>query len=642
MLPDSERFQAKTDDNDRIGDSQALLSSAYEAVEKARHYDPDRLAQTLATYARLLVRDGQYERAYECATEVIRLESLTSNTAEAIITLGVCAAKKNLLDEAENHFNQAADISRKIGYAAGLARSLQYLTSQVYIVRGQFHLALTLIEEAGILLEEQGSKHWTEPFMRGMIYQIVGDRRHSRQVLDELVLQIEPGTRLAAAYYYLWARLAIDDEELEQAKEYLRLGLRVANRIGGTELNLWIRLEYSRYHRMKNEAPAARTWAEDALHQAQRSGSLYFAGLALLERAQDNWDSGDRAAAEADLNEAVSKLEPLRAAYDLARAHFLRALWYRQSSHPSAEATWLAAIKQIIREGYAFILEKEQDLAFPLIAAHVRSKTPEVRSTTEELLRHLANVPPPPLRIVGLGQFAVWKGRRRIADQVWSRRKAGELFRYLLLQPNRAAGHEVIIEALWPESNSDSLIDMLHQATSALRHALEPDLPDKFPSRYLKVEGEHIALNLPPGSEIDFEHFEHVLPLAIQAQGADRLQEALSLYAGDLFPSDRYADWSEEKRHSLAELRQRGLLSLAKAYLDQNQFYNAINCCRQVLSADAWNEDAVLTIMQAYAGMHDVPHALQIYQELERTLEKELGILPREDVRALAETLRQR
>jgi DNA-binding SARP family transcriptional activator len=642
MLPDPDRTPSKTEDNDRMGDGQALLASAYETVEKTRRYDPARLAQALATYTRLLTRDGQYERARSCAREVLLLEQNTSHAVEAIVALGMCAAQTNQMDEAENLFNQSADMARKINYPLGLARSLQCLTTYVFLIRGQFHLALTLIEEAGILLEEQGSHDWTEPFMRGMIYQIVGDRRHARQILDELVLQIEPGTRLAAAYYFLWAKLAIDEDELEQAKEYLRLGLRVANRIGVVDLNLWIRLEYSRYHRMKNEAAAARTWAEDALHQAQHSGLQYFIGLALLERAQDNWDTGDKAAAETDLEEAFTVLEQLRDAYDLARARFLRALWRRASNQPDAETTWVEAVRHIIREGYAFILEKEQDQAFPLIATHMRSKTPGVRAATEEMLTHLANVPPPALRVVALGQFAVWKGRRRIADQVWSRRKAGELFRYLLLQPNRAAGREVIIEALWPDSSSDSPEDLLHQATSALRHALEPDLPDKFPSRYLKVEGEHIALNLPPGSTVDFEDFERVLPLAIQAHAAERLQEALNLYSGELFPSDRYADWSEEKRQSLAELRQRGLISLAKAYLDQNQLYNVINCTRQILSVDAWNEDAVLLAMQAYAGMQDTPHALSIFKELEHTLKEELGIGPRSDLREMAKKLRER
>jgi len=456
------------------------------------------------------------------------------------------------------------------------------------------------------------------------------------------VLQVEPGTRFAAAYYLLWARLAIDEGEPEQAKEYLRLGLRVANRIGVMDLNLLIRLEYSRYHRIRNEAPVARTWADDALNLAQHYGSLYFTGMALIERAQANWNSSDPQAAFADLQEAYNNLEPLRAAYELTRARFLCALWRKQINHPEAEATWAEAARQIIHHGYAFLLEKEQEVAFPLVAAYVRSKNPQVRGITEDLLRHLANVPPPPLRIITLGQFAVWKGRKRVADQAWNRRKAGELFRYLLLQPNRAAGREVIIEALWPDNESGSPEDLLHQATSALRHALEPDLPDKFPSRYVKVEGEHIALQLSPGSIVDFEHFERALPLAIQTHNVDQLQKVLNQYSGDLFPSDRYSDWSVDRRQSLAELRQHGLLALAQAYFDQKQFFEVVNCCRQILHADSWNEDAVLLAMKAYAGMQNTPHALQIYLNLEKTLQEELGIIPRSDLRDLAVQLRQR
>ncbi|MBE0697132.1 MAG: hypothetical protein IH586_09425, partial [Anaerolineaceae bacterium] len=570
------------------------------------------------------------------------LEPQSDSAVEATIALGICAAQTNHLDEADQDFHQAADMSRRIGYLLGVARSMQYLTSMVLIPRGQFHLALTVIEEAGQLSEEQGSRYWNEPILRGLIYQIVGDPRHCRQILDELVLRVEPGTRLAAAYYWLWARLALDDDELEQAKEYLRLGLRVVNRIGVMDLNLWIRLEQSRYHRLKDEAAVARTWADDALQLARRYGSQFFSGLALIERAQSNWDTGDSTSVEDDLNEAEKLLEPIRAAYDLARLRYLRALWYKQNNHPDAEQAWLEAVKQIIHEGYAYILEKEQEQAFPLIAVHARSKNTEVRQATESILRHLAKVLPKPLRISTLGQFSVWIGRKRIPDQSWNRRKAGEMFRYLLLQPNRAAGREIIIEALWPDHESENPADMLHQATSALRHVLEPDLPDKFPSRYLKVEGEHISLQLPPGSTVDFEHFERVLPLAIQTRNAERLLEALNLYSGDLFPSDRYSDWSAEKRLSLAELRQRGLLGLANTYLNQSQFYNAINCIRSILHVDAWNEDAVLIGMQAYIGLHDIPHALQLFNDLENVLSTELEIVPRSDLRTLAQSLRRR
>lgn len=642
MVPDLKNSLGFPNNGDQKGDIQTLLENALEAVDYARKYEPSRLAQVLATYLRLLTRDRQFSQAKIIAQEILTLETQSENAAEATIALGICAAQENCLDAAENFFHQAADLSRGTGYLLGVARAMQYLTSMVLLIRGQFHLALTIIEEAGQLSEEQGNRYWNEPILRGLIYQIVGDRRHCRQILDEMVLHIEPGTRLAAAYYWLWARLALDEDQLEQAKEYLRLGLRVVNRINIFDLPLWIRLEQSRYHRLKEEAPVAKTWADDALQHAQQYGSNYFMGLAMIERAQSNWDTGDFASAVVDLKNAEDLFAPLRAAYDLARLSYLRALWYKHRNHPDAEQAWLSSITQMITNGYAYILEKEQDQAFPLIAFHARSKNPEVRQATETLLKHLASVLPIPLRISTLGQFSVWKGRKRIPDQVWNRRKAGELFRFLLLQPNRAAGREVIIEALWPEHESESPTDLLHQATSALRHVLEPDLPDKFPSRYLKVEGERVALQLPPGSTVDFEHFEQVLPLAIQTHNAERLQEALNLYSGDLFPSDRYSDWSAEKRLSLTELRQRGLLGLARSYLVQNQFYNSINCVRSILHVDAWNEDAVLIGMQAYTGLQNIPHALQLYKELEHTLRKELEISPRSDLRDLANSLRQR
>ena len=642
MQPDHDGIQNRTEDGERKGDQQTLIAGAQAAVEHARRYDPDRLSQALVTYVQLLSRDGQHEQARGHAEEILRIDQHSQSAVEAVITLGISAAVAGRLDEAASHFHRAADLSRQIRYTLGLARALQYLVSHVLVIRGQFHLALTLMEEAGVVRESMGGKHWSEAFWRGFIYQTVGDRRHCREVLDELVVQFEPGTRMAAAYYLLWSRLALDEDDLEQAKELLRLGLRVANRVDVRDLNLWFRLESSRCYRMRNEAPVARSWAEDALSMARGTGPNYFVGLAYLERAQSNWDLGDRDAAEADLDEALRQFEPLDAAYDLARARYLRALWYRQANHPQAEQVWVDAVQSIIRGGYAFLLEKEQDVAFPLIAAHARSKNPEVRLANESLLRHLANVLPPALRVYGLGQFAVWKGRRRIPDQALGRRKAGELLRFLLLQPNRAAGREVIIEALWPDHSSDTPSDMLNQATSALRHALEPDLPDKFPSRYLKVEGEYITLTLPPGSLVDFESFERALPIAIQTRSVDRLQEALNLYSGEIFPSDRYADWSAEKRQFLAELRQRGLVSLANALMQNERYYDVITCARQVMQVDPWNEDAALLAMKAYAGLQDVPHALQIYQDLERTLKAELRIVPREDLRGFAERLRKR
>lgn len=644
MLPESDRFLEKMGDYERKGDLPALIEDASNAVAEARRTggDPDRLPSTLVAYARLLAACGQMDAAQQYAQEVLHLSPLSIYAINACITLGACAGQEGSLDQAAGYIHKAMDLSRKLNYRQGQSDAMQALASRVLLPRGQFSLALSMFEEARELKEEENSKEWYTTFVCALIYQITGDRIRCRQALDELMNGMQPGTRPAAAYYLVWARLAMDEEELERAKEYLYIGYRIANSLNTPNLNLWYRLDYSRYYRECNEAATALSWAEDALQIAVMFKAPYFIGQALMECAQSKWQLKDFAGAEQDLEKAIATLTPLPAAYDIARARFLKALWFQQTDKPEAPDAWVEAVETITRGNYSFIFEKEQETAFPLVASYMRSRNAAIRHTTETLLQHLAKVPPPPLRVVTLGQFAVWKGRRRIPDQAWNRRKGGELFRYLLLLPNRAAGREVIIEALWPDHNSDSPADLLHQATSALRHALEPDLPDKFPSRYLRVEGEWVSLILPPGSQVDFVQFENAVPAAIQTKNTERLQEAVSMYYGDLFPSDRYADWSADRRQYLAELYQRGLLALAGAYLEQEQYYNVINCCRQVLKMDSWNEDAVLLSMQAYTGLRNIPQAIHIYQQLEETLKTELLLAPRSDLQALASSLRKR
>jgi DNA-binding SARP family transcriptional activator len=401
-------------------------------------------------------------------------------------------------------------------------------------------------------------------------------------------------------------------------------------------------VEFSRLYRLQNEPAVAYSWINDALRLANQGRSTFAVATTLLERAQTRWMLQDFSGAETDLSDAIQIFDSMRASYLKTQALFVKALWYQQTENIQAGQVWMEVVNAILRNGYAFLLQKEQERAFPLIAHYLRCQDPEIRQVTEKLLSHLAQVPPPPLRIVTLGQFAVWKGNHRIPDSAWSRRKSGELFRYLLLQPNRTAIRDVVIDSLWPDNLSGKPSDLLHQSTSALRHTLEPDLPDKFPSRFLRVEGETITLVLPPGSQVDFEEFETLATAALQSKHIDRLESAIQLYNGELFPSDRYSTWSQEPREMTKELLQRTLLALAKAYLSQGQYFQVINCCRQVLKLDAWSEDAVLVCMQAYAGLEDVPHALQVYRNLEQVLKADLSIAPRPDLQKLAQTLAKR
>lgn len=635
------KLLAESNEKDEGGDLQTAIAFAQQALaesEKANALFVIPKAQI--QMARLLSRNGQYHEARDLALKTLQTETGSSLAADAWNILGVCASETNDPVKGEEHFHRSANLSRSIQYPTGLARALHNLATSIYLPQGKFDLALTVMEESQQLRTKIGKPHWGLPFLQAYISVSTGNRKRAHQALDELLPHVQPATRVAGFYFYLWTRVALDEEELDKAEEYLHLLLRIASTTGSPDLNIWARLEYSQFYRLKGAPASARSWAEEGLGYARRVGYAFLVGEALIEVAQTNWESDDPQTAVQKLQEAEDILTPLASSYDLARIAFLRANWYHQQKRPEAETAWLEAARAITLGGYTFILERERDTAFPMMAAYLRSRSPAARAAAEGLLQSLTRVAPPLLKINGLGEFTVWQGRRQIPEQQWQRRKAGELFRFLLLQPSRAAGREMILDALWPDSAPQAGLDQLHQATSALRHVLEPDLPDKFPSRYLSVEGERVSLRLPEGSSIDFDEFERLLPGALQADKPEKLQKVLEMYHGDLFHLDQYSDWSAVRREHLFDLYQRGLLALGQAYLEIEQFFEAVNCSRMILQRDPWSEDAVKLGMQSFEGLRDAPHAIQLFQNLEKVLREELDLSPRADLRELADRIR--
>jgi DNA-binding SARP family transcriptional activator len=641
MLPDIDQLLVPdADASDPKGEQQQALDTIQSAIEDAHGTDPARLVLHYFTLSRFHILRSEYSQAIVQIEKALLHPCSPDQLIELFLLQGTCLARAGSLASAEETFLRAADISRKHNHHSGLARSLFLLSSYVLVIRGKFNLALTYIDEAQENFAIAGLKHWGGPWLKTYIYLIMGDLRHARPILFEMGPTIQPAKAIAGAYFYLWSILAIADEEYEQAREYLRLGLRIAMQTGNPELRLWFHLELGRLHRAIHQYPIAREWVEEACIQARRSNLPYFEAATYLELAQIYWLSDECEKASTELHKAVEIYAGLGANYDCAYALFLKAFWSHQHQKPGAELDWNEAAAAIIQGGYAFILEREQEPAFHLTASWLHNGNPQSRRLAEQLLEQLVHVPPKPLRILGLGQFSVWKGRHYIQDKSWQRRRAGELFRFLLIQPNRTASRDTILDTLWPDNDPDSASALFHQATSTLRRLLEPDLPEKFPSRYLINDGEQLSIRLPAGSLVDFELFAVNLRSAISKKQANPIKEALLSYKGVLFPLDQYDDWTVEIRTRLAELHLEGLVTLAALHLEQERFADAFEVVHQVLLLDQWNEDAVLIGMKTHLSLGSAPHALRLYNQLKTTLENDLSILPRADLRNLADTIR--
>jgi len=298
-----------------------------------------------------------------------------------------------------------------------------------------------------------------------------------------------------------------------------------------------------------------------------------------------------------------------------------------ETAPAAAAAAWQAAARSIVDGGYAFLLEQERALAFPLLAAHQTDPDDAPARTSALLLEQLRRVPPPALRAVTLGGWEVWLGKGIVARGALRQRRAGELLALLLVDPGHSLILDQVAEALFPNRPPASAQVLFHHATSALRHALEPDLPDRFPSRYLEVEEGRVTLTQPTGSWIDLESFE-------TACRRGDWEQALALYGGELLPDYRYADWTQAPRERAALLYQRALLAAAEARLAAGCFGPALEACRRLLDLEPWHEEAALLGMRACVALGDRAGARRLYRKLETALRRDLDTAPLPEIQA--------
>jgi len=623
---------------ERAGDIAAAFRKAYEALEKARCLDePDVLAQALVCLARVRFRLGQYQEAKELAGEALALTPPNAAAhIEALLRLGACSAETDSLTEAEDYYWRAINLARESGYSLLRFRALHNLAAGVYMPRGQFDLALAADEEACRIASEQGFSEWlVHPLtLITWVCLLTGRQQQARATLDALEHQAPPGSAHQGYAICLAGHLALDEGDGDRAYALYTQARAIAEATGEPWINIMLRIGMSRYHRIAGNGPAARAWADDALGFAARVRYHHMQGDAFIERARAFWLCGNLTAAETDLCAAIDLLTPLGAAFDLARAWLvLAALRFARHAPPhELYAAWQEAVSRIVSGGYTFLLEQERALAFPLLVSLLDSDDPNVVAVSRTLLGHLARVPPPPLRVQTLGRFEVRQRQRRIEKPALRQRRAGELLALLLLNPGRSLAFDQAAEMLWPDKGPSAAQTAFHHATSALRRILEPDLPDKFPSRYLEVEEGLITLHLPPGSWVDVEAFE------AHCQQKD-WETALSLYGGEFLPEYRYADWTIAPRERLVLLYQQALLEAARARLAAGRLAEALDACRRLLALEPWHEEAVLLGMRACVALNDLPGARRLYLALEKALREDLGTTPQRKLQAFYRSL---
>jgi predicted ATPase/DNA-binding SARP family transcriptional activator len=238
-----------------------------------------------------------------------------------------------------------------------------------------------------------------------------------------------------------------------------------------------------------------------------------------------------------------------------------------------------------------------------------------------------------------LGSVQLHVNGAMVQDRAWTRKTARSLLLLLLITPGHRLPRDQVLDALWPTLSPEAADRSLRKAVHALRRVLEPDLRDGRKSAFLEVGGETIALVGDLDLWVDVDAFAAEIAAARSASPREQrqhLQQALSLYGGELLADQPYADWAETQREHLRHQRRRATLTVAELDLGMGTPEASVPMLERLLNADPTDEAALRVLMRALAAAGRRDEVIRWYQRVTENLRAELDAEPDEETLQLA------
>jgi DNA-binding SARP family transcriptional activator len=229
------------------------------------------------------------------------------------------------------------------------------------------------------------------------------------------------------------------------------------------------------------------------------------------------------------------------------------------------------------------------------------------------------------IRVFLLGAPTIEVGRKAVTTDT---RKATALLAYLAVseQPQRRA---TLAALLWPDNDEQKARGALRRTLSVLRSALD--------DAGIAADGEAIVLDRAI-VRVDVAEFRRAI-------SDGRLEDAAGLYRGDLLEgfslrdSPQFDDWQAVQADALRTEYALVLSRLSATAERSGDLAGAVGYAKRHLAADPLHEPAHRELMRLYARSGDRSAALRQYRECARSLDRELGVAPSDETRALNEAI---
>jgi len=220
----------------------------------------------------------------------------------------------------------------------------------------------------------------------------------------------------------------------------------------------------------------------------------------------------------------------------------------------------------------------------------------------------------PEIQVRCLGEFRMVVDGS-VVDLSGVRPRARSALHVLAMSAGRPVHREQLAGALWSELDPRAALHNLHVSISAVRRALEPQVPTRA-SRLVVRDGEAYTLVLRPGSRCDVDELERAVRGAARHRAAGRvdgaaaeLRKVLDLYGGDLLPEDGPAEWAVGPRARLRLMVADAAADLAQLELDRGSYGPAVAAAARSIELDECRDHPWRLLVAGYTHAGDAAAA---------------------------------
>jgi len=207
---------------------------------------------------------------------------------------------------------------------------------------------------------------------------------------------------------------------------------------------------------------------------------------------------------------------------------------------------------------------------------------------------------------------------------VWASAKPRELLLFLLCHPDGRTREHVGL-AFWPEASVEQVRNNFHVTLHRLRKTLGG-------AHWVTLSNDQYAVDERVAVDFDAGRFERDVTAGLTRLKKDGdtmlLEGALTLYAGDFLEHEVVGDWHLELRDRLRHKYVSALAALGERRMKQERWAEAAEAWRRLVARDELDERAYRGLMTCHAKLGERSQVQQLYQRVERVLQKELGAKP--------------